>query len=118
MEKQEITLTPGMKGIIVHAQLDNCRSPFTCITEDDWIILIESIEKDAYGGAENLHLRRHVSYCIQSGATNISRNPGNWGYINGYKFYIATDEEKQKIKDILRKNNLKYIRALNKVIDR
>ena len=116
MEKQEITLTPGMKGIIVHAQLDNCRSPFTCITEDDWIILIAEVENDS--GNIGLHVKRHVSYCIQSGDTNVSRSPGNWGYINGYKFYIATDEEKQKIKDILRKNNLKYIRALNKVIDR
>ena len=112
MEKQEITLTPKIKGIVVHAHLDKAND-----FPDDWIILIESVE-EPYGSHITLHVKRYVSYCIQSGITNVSKTPGNWGYINGYKFYIATEEEKQKIKDILRKNNLKYVRVLNKVIDR
>ena len=103
MEKQEIALSPKIKGIVVHAHLDKAND-----FPDDWIILIAEVENDS--GNIGLHVKRHVSYCIQSGDTNVSRSPGNWGYINGYKFYIATEEEKQKIKDILRKNNLKYVK--------
>jgi hypothetical protein len=63
----------------------------------------------------------HVSWNAEANLddANVDKNK-NWGVVKGfgYKFYKATEEEKNIIKKILKLHNKKYIRLINKLIDR
>jgi hypothetical protein len=108
-ERKEIILSTNTKGIIVFAESEEY--------DDRWIILINRIEEDDYGG--DLRIIRHVSYSIKNKETYSDKNyEGDWGNIEGYKFYKATEEEKQIIKNILKKQNKRFIKIINQVIDK
>lgn len=111
MEKnrEPITITPRTRGIIVFAESEDYE-------DEKWVILINRIEED-YDG--ELRIIRHVSYDLTNKETYSDKNyEGNWGNIERYKFYKATEEQKQIIKNILKKQNKRFIKIINQVIDR
>ena len=111
MEKnrEPITISPYTRGIIVFAEHEEYE-------DSKWVILINRIEKN-YDG--ELKIIRHVSYDISNCETYSDESyEGNWGGIKGYKFYKATEEQKQIIKNILKKQNKRFVKIINQVIDR
>jgi ribulose bisphosphate carboxylase small subunit len=115
-EREPIEITTSTKGAIVLAK--STRSDF-----EDWIILIEYVtETNDYGAFRNdLMIYTHVSWKVGADLddANVGKNK-NWGVVKGfgYKFYKATEEEKNIIKKILKSHDKKYIRIINKLIDR
>ena len=111
MEKnrEQIIIAPSTRGIIVFAENEYYEY-------DKWVILSNRIEEDEDG---KYRIIRHVSYDITNCAFYTDGNyEGNWGLIDGYKFYKATEEQKQIIKNILKKQNKRFIKVINQVIDR
>lgn len=109
MDESKITLSRDTRGIVVFAQSDYDET-------DTWVILIKRIEEDCDG---ELRIIRHVSYDLSNRETYSDKNyEGNWGLIDGYTFYMATEEQKQIIKNILKKKHKKFIKIINQVIDR
>ena len=107
--QEEIILSIDTKGIIVFAEHEEYEN-------DKWVILINRVEED-YDG--EIRIIRHISYDISNGETYSDKNyEGNWGNIERYKFYKATEEQKQIIKNILKKQNKRFIKIINQVIDR
>jgi len=110
-ERIPIELNTHLNGAILYAEhsTENSR----------WIFLVASVEdrRKDYG---SFHIRRWASYDFCEKRFNVETNlsSANWGYTKGYNIYLATDEEKQIIKDGLKKLGVKYIRALNKLIPR
>lgn len=115
-EREPLEITTSTKGVIVFAK--STRAIF-----DDWILLIDYVtETNDYGAFRNdLKICTHVSWRVDANLddANVDRNK-NWGVVKGYgfKFYKATEEEKNIIKKILKSHNKKYIRIINKLIDR
>lgn len=108
-ERKEIILSKDTRGIIVFAENEEYK-------DEKWVILINRIEED-YDG--ELRIIRHVSYDLTNKETYSDKNyEGNWGNIEGYKFYKATEEQKQIIKNILKKQNKRFVKIINQVIDR
>lgn len=108
-ERKEIILSKDTRGIVVFAEHEEYE-------DSKWVILISRIEEDYKG---ELKIIRHISYDISNCETYSDENyEGNWGGIKGYKFYKATEEEKQIIKNILKKQNKRFIKIINQVIDR
>jgi hypothetical protein len=111
-ERTPIELNTHLNGAILYAE---GKKDLT----SKWIFLVASVEdrRKDYG---SFHIRRWASYDFCEKRFNVETNlsAANWGYTNGYNIYLATDEEKQIIKDGLKKRGVKYIRALNKLIPR
>jgi hypothetical protein len=117
MEKREpIEITELTRGIIVFAK--KTRDYF-----EDWLLLIDRVSTveppSLFDG--DLMIYTHVSWKIGANLddANVDKNK-NWGVVNayGYEFYKPTEEEKNIIKKILKLHNKKYIRIINKLIDR
>lgn len=107
--RKKIEITKSTKGIVVFAQSK-------CYKNDGWIILIKNVLEH---GRDNFHIIRHISYDISDGEVYSDGNyEGSWGFTRGYDFYLATDEEKQIIMDILAKRRKKFVKILNQIIDR
>ena len=115
-EREPLEITTSTKGVIAFAK--STRSVF-----DDWIILIDYVvETNEHGVFRNdLMIYTHVSWKMGADLddANVDKNK-NWGVVKGfgYKFYKATEEEKNIIKKILKLHDKKYIRIINKLIDR
>ena len=111
-ERTPVEMNTHLNGAILYAE---SKKDVT----SKWIFLVASIEdrRNDYG---SFHIRRWVSYDFYEKRFNMEANlnSANWGYTNGYNVYLATDEEKQIIKDNLKKRGVKYVRALNKLIPR
>lgn len=115
--REEIIMEPGMKGIIVCAKC--AKKTFFSPIDRKWIILVESVKSNNDLNCVANDIIRWVSYCVETDEAFINTNiPQCWGNTTNYKFYLATNEEKQIIKDIIRRNKFKYVKALNKLIRR
>ncbi len=107
MEGREIVqIKENTKGKIVHIGLSD---------RTYWIVFISHIEKN--------RIMRHASiYNFGKGNFRhweyISESPENWGSYAGYRIYEATEEEKQRIKDLIKNRGFRYVKVLNKLIKR
>lgn len=115
---EEIYLSKDVRGIIVLAEPKDYHSFIT--DRKHWVLLISHIkdEDDEILFEERKGIYRHLSYNIENGTYFLSKDTSMWGQIENYNFYLATEEQKQLIKDTLRKHHLKYVKALNTLIDR
>ena len=115
---EEISLSSKVRGIIVLAEPKVYHSFMG--DRKHWVLLISHINDEDKSPVigERKGIYRHLSYNIENGAYFISKDTSLWGQIEHYNFYLATQEQKQLIKDTLRKHHLKYVKALNTLIDR
>jgi len=115
---EEISLSSKVRGIIVLAEPKD-KGP---LDRKHWILLISHINDEDKSPVigERKGIYRHLSYNIENGDYFLSKGKDTslWGKIDNYNFYLATEEQKQLIKDTLRKHHLKYVKALNTLIDR
>ena len=113
--RDEIVIDINTKNKIVCAEhIENCGGNF-----HTWILLISHVKEETYyDGTKHLFLYRHVSSFYRNRMEHINLSPHNWGSIDNYKFYEATEEEKRVIKNIIKRNGFKYIKALNKLVKR
>ena len=109
--RREIQIKEDTKGKIVRIE-----NQWDCYNKSYWIVLISHIKERIDGNV----IYRHVT--IFHGAANtwegISLIPKNWGVYENCKFYEATEEEKQEIKELIKRRGFKYIKPLNKLIKR
>ena len=85
-----------------------------------WLILISDVKEKDFEGNRFLQMWRHASiyYGLSGSIEYASETPFQWGSIGGYIFYKATEEEKKLLKDLIKRKNLKYVKALNRIIKR
>ena len=89
----------------------------------DWILLIshtvelESFIKGAW--TNDVEINTHLAICCSSTRGHILQDVV-WGRTkrDGFEYYEPTEAEIKEIKQILRENNKKYVKILNRVIDR
>lgn len=110
MEKQkEVNISIGTKSTLLFAEGQKGYAE-----GHKWLILVHSVTS---GNDDSYRLRSHMSYCLTTGNKYINPlTPGWWGFSDLYKFYEPTEEHKQMMLVILKKNNLKFISVLNKLI--
>lgn len=113
-EREELNINLYTRGIITFAKEEGKRN------YGDWLILISHIEEENRIDCEG-HIYTHVCKRVD---LPFDCEPWvqatSWGYIKGqgFKFYKPTPEEIQIVKDILKRNNKKFVKGINKVIDR
>ena len=106
---KDIEITEGLKGVVIYAESMDSK-------HDDWIILVSHVTPFE-GCQDSFKIHRYVSYNLKNRYSYADTKTGWWGTSNdNYRFYKATEEQKKTIIDVLRKNRLKYISVLNKVI--
>ena len=109
--KKEIQIDKSTKGKIVHIDF---------LTDTTyWIVFISHIEQREHSTV----ILRHASiYNFGEGNFEhweyISEKPEKWGPYVGCKIYEATEEEKQRIKDLIKNRGFRYAKVLNKLIKR
>jgi len=104
---EPITIDRQTKGILVYAKAN-------VPNRRDWLVLISHVEVNSF---DELRVVRHISYNLDTRECYCSKIGGNWGNIYGYDFYKPTPSHYKIIRDIMKKNNIKYIKALNKLVD-
>lgn len=115
--RNEINVTLDTKGILVYAIPTRAKRSI-----GDWILLIEHVE-NVFGifGDEYEMIYVHASICVKGNRLiypGCSKNPFPFGITNNYAFYEATEEERKHMQDLIKGVRLKYVKALNKIIDR
>ena len=109
-----IQLEQGIRGKIV-AIMHKPSMPFY----SDWILLLADVIQDVDNdGKPYLLMNRYVSYEIFSGIGEVSKLPVRFGKVENYDIYEPTEEQIEIIKNILRRNKLKYVKGINSIIDR
>lgn len=114
-DREEINILPGIKGIFVRAEA--CEMFYS-----DWLLLISHVTTETREeDGENYNL----IYCyVCADAINpgiydeVKKTPFEFGDASHYKFYRATDKEKNTLINMLKAKKYKYIKGINKVIDR
>lgn len=111
---KRIQLEQGMRGKIV-AIIHKPSMPFY----SDWILLLADVIQDVDNdGKPYLLMNRYISYEIFSGIGEVSKLPVRFGKVENYDIYEPTEEQTEIIKNILRRNKLKYVKGINSIIDR
>lgn len=103
---EPITINEHTKGILVYAKAN-------IANRRDWLVLISHVEVNR---PDVLSVVRYISYKLDTGECHWSRMGENWGNIYGYDFYKPTPTHYKMIRDIMKKNNIRYIKALNKLV--
>ena len=112
MEQKEITITAGMRGKIVYAKR-KWGPPV------NWVLLIADVEEVPSIKGTSHVIYRYVSQTDWfENYRKASKNKVDWGNVEDYYFFEPTDEQVKLVKDILRENNLKYVKGANIVIER
>ena len=111
-EREEININLYTRGIITFAKEEKRNY-------GDWLILISHVEEENRIDCEGL-IYTHVYKRVDLPDCEPRVQTISWGYIKGqgFKFYKPTPEEIQIVKDILKRNNKKFVKGINKVIDR
>jgi hypothetical protein len=115
-DREEVLITTELRGKFVFAKAPKGHSAYN----HDWLLLIDKVGPDEVMPQKtNPMIYTHLSYDIVSHAIYLDECP-RWGWPDemGYKFYTVTDDEKETIKRILKERNLRFIKAINKVIKR
>jgi hypothetical protein len=111
---KRIQLEQGTRGKIV-VIIHKPSMPFY----SDWILLLANVIQDIdNNGKPYLLMNRYVSYKIIYGIGEVSKLPVRFGKVENYDIYEPTDEQIEIIKNILRRNKLKYVRGINSIVDR
>jgi hypothetical protein len=53
---------------------------------------------------------------LKDGVFYCGEIPGNWGFTNGFKFYLPTEKQKIEFIKKIAKEGYKYIPILNKLV--
>ena len=107
---EEVNVHEGLKGVILYAKPEYNVEP-----KQDWLILVENVNRENYRSSD-LHISRHVSYGLKDGVFYCGEIPGNWGFTNGFKFYLPTEKQKMEFIKKIAKKGYKYIPILNKLV--
>ena len=115
--RNEINVTLDTKGILVYAI-----PKITKTSVGEWILLIDHVE-NAFGifGDKYEMIYAHASICVKGSRLTYpgcSKRPFPFGTTNNYTFYEATEEERKHMQGLIKRMRLKYVKTLNKVIDR
>ena len=106
--REQVIIDTNTKGRIVYAEIN---SGVKC----KWILLISHVEPTSNS---SMMINRHVSYCIGINEPHISVIPSKWGEASRFNFFEPTELEIDMIKNIIKRNGLKYVKSLNKLIKR
>lgn len=118
-DREEINILPGIKGVFVRAEA--CEMFYS-----DWLLLISHVTTEIIEESDTMG---YLIYCYAckdiTSAPNIAefcdevkKTPFEFGDASHYKFYRATEKEKNTIINMLKAKKYKYIKGINKVIDR
>lgn len=114
-DREPIIITPETKGVIVYAKS-------TKPTFSDWILLIRDVQEVRLDlNTNDLMIYTHISWNTSADFSyaNVDVNH-RWGYVHHYKFefFKPTQEEINIIKTLLKNNNKKFVKGINKLFDR
>lgn len=108
---EEVNVHEDLKGVILYAKPE-----YDDEVKQDWLILVESIKRERHFRSNDLHIYRHASYGLRNGVFYCGEIPGNWGFANGFKFYLPTEKQKIEFIKKIAKEGYKYISVLNKLV--
>ncbi len=103
-----LNIKQGTKGVIAFAEIYGSK----------WLVIIDTVEADEYIPSK-LMVYSNFSYNINTGC--ISTTPHTrWSFLEQatLTFYEVTEQDKKVIKQILKKNKLKYVKVINKILPR
>ncbi len=115
-DREEVLITTELRGKFVFAKAPKGHNTYY----HDWLLLIDKVGPDEVMTQKTSPMiYTHVSYNTVTHETYLDNCP-RWGWPDemGYKFYTMKDDEKETIKKILKERNLRFIKAINKVIKR
>ena len=106
--RQKIEITENTKGVLAYAVSGERYG-------GQWLLIIDRVvESTVMGGAVIVHIakRLHSSEIYVGGVT--------FTYLkdNMMKYYTVTDKEKKELKKLLKQYNKRYIKGINRLIDR
>jgi len=118
-DREEINIIPGIKGVFVRAE--SCEMFYS-----DWLLLISHVTteiREEDGEIDDLiycYACKDISSVpnIAELCDEVKKTPFEFGNASHYKFYRATEKEKDTLINMLKAKKYKYIKGINKVIKR
>lgn len=117
MDRKEIIIDDSTKGIIAYAKP-------RLFTLPDWIVLVSNTTlcADIFGRPYYVVYTYSSSpLCLGDNVMpsgGVTKYPEAFCTTNSFKFYEVTEDERKHILELIKSQNLKYVKALNRLIDR
>ncbi len=108
---EEITISKATKGRIVRA-VDKFWPDY------QWVLLISHVELSKFDDGMYNKVFCHVTYCRKNGGTIVNRIPKYWSVTKFFQFYEPTEDDREAIRNILKNKNVRFVKIINKIIDR
>ncbi len=117
MDRKEINVNTKTKGVIVYA------TPKIPGKIGDWILLVSYVKlANVFGDGKKYEMIYIYASIAVKGehlmTPCITKYPFSFGITDNFNFYEATKEERKQIQNKLKRMKWKYVKAINKIIDR
>lgn len=107
--RQEIEITENTRGVLAYAVSQEKYG-------GNWLLIIDRVVESP--AMNDLVIIAHIAKRLHS--TDIYVGGVTFAYlkINKMKYYTVTDKEKKELKKLLKVYNKRYIKGINRLIDR
>ena len=114
---EEVVPNDSIKSVLLYAAQKESK-PFSG-GRWDWILLVDKFthRNDDFG----FEVSVHSNFAFSCGMFFIKPNINEefaWGYSNTYRFYLLSDIQKKYYIEQLNKCGFKFVKSLNKLIER
>ena len=108
-KRKEIEITENTRGVLAYAESQEKYG-------GNWLLIIDRVVESQ--AMNDLVIIAHIAERLHS--TDIYVGGVTFAYLklNKMKYYTVTDKEKKELKKLLKVYNKRYIKGINRLIDR
>lgn len=107
--RQEIDITENTKGVLAYA-----------VSEEgyggQWLLIIDRVIESP--AMNDLAIIAHIAKRLHGADIFVGNVTFAYLKLNKMKYYTVTDKEKKELKKLLKLHNKRYIKGINRLIDR
>ena len=112
---EKINITPELNRVLVYGKYTGVYNS----VYNDWLILVHHIDVSLGTRDGDILIYRLASYDIKQQRLLSDTHPSNWGNLENYEFYKATEEDKKFMAHLLStQHRKKYNKPLNILVER
>ena len=108
-KRKEIEITESTKGVLAYAVSEESDG-------GQWLLIIDRVVESP--AMNDLVIIAHIAERLHSADIFVGNVTFAYLKLNKMKYYTVTDKEKKELKKLLKVYNKRYIKGINRLIDR
>ena len=108
-EREEIEITEGTKGVLAYAVSEESYG-------GKWLIIIDRVVECP--AMNDLAIIAHIAKRLHTDEIYVGGVTFAYRMATKMKYYTVTEQEKKELNKLLKQHNKRYIKGINRLIDR